>query len=86
MVKLSLTKQELDVVYYALQRFQRDMNADAKSLSDAMAITGHDVSKTITEFLKDSEIAGKLQDDCIKLMLSELKSNLNDDDNNAGIG
>lgn len=86
MVKLSLTKQELDVVYYALQRFQHDISANAMSLSDAMAITGFDVSKTITTYLKESEIAKKLQDVCIKLMLCELQNDNGDIYNNAGIG
>ena len=73
MVNLSLSKDELDVVYYALKRYSMDKRLSAESFQKATEVTGFEAPKFVASQLKDSAIAGKLCDDCIKLMLDMLK-------------
>lgn len=73
MVNLSLSKDELDVVYYALKRYSLDENRVADRWSKLAETTGFENPQFVAGCLKESAIADKLCDDCIKLMLDMLK-------------
>ena len=73
MVNLSLSKDELDVVYYALKRYSLDERRIAERFQKCAETTGWENHKFIAGRLKDSTIADKLCDDCINLMLNMLK-------------
>lgn len=73
MVNLSLSKEELDVVYYALKSYSIDSRRTAETFQKATEVSGYDNPKFVASKLKDSAIADKLCDDCITLMLDMLK-------------
>ena len=73
MVNLSLSKEELDVVYYALKHFSISQRESAETFQKAANVTGFVSPKFIESKLKESAIADKLSDDCIELMLDMLK-------------
>lgn len=73
MVNLSLSKEELDVIYYALKRYSVETRISAETFQKACEVTGYDNPKFVASKLKDSAIADKLCDDCINLMLDMLK-------------
>lgn len=73
MVNLSLSKEELDVVYYALKHYSFDKRESADTFQKAAKITGVEYPQFIAGLIKESAIADKLCDDCIKLMLDMLK-------------
>lgn len=73
MVNLSLSKEELDVVYYALKRFSVSKRETAETFQKAAKVTNFASPKFIESQLKESAIAEKLCDDFINLMLDMLK-------------
>lgn len=73
MVNLSLSKEELDVVYYALKRYSLEEREVADRWDKFAGNTGFANPKFVAGRLKESAIADKLCDDCIKLMLDMLK-------------
>ena len=73
MVNLSLSKEELDVLYYALKQYSLEERQRADRFQKCAEITGWENPKFVAGLLKDSAIADKLCDDCIKLMLDLLK-------------
>jgi len=73
MVNLSLSKEELDVLYYALKRYSLDERQIAARFQKSAETNGWENPKYVAGLLKDSAIADKLCDDCIKLMLDLLK-------------
>lgn len=73
MVNLSLTKEELDVVYYALKRYSLDESRVADRWEKLASTTGFENPKFVADCIKQSAIADKLCDDCIKLMLDMIK-------------
>lgn len=73
MVNLSLSKEELDVIYYALKSYSIDSHRCAETFQQAANVTGIEAPKFVESKLKDSAIADKLCDDCIELMLDMLK-------------
>lgn len=73
MVNLSLSKDELDVVYYALKHYSLDKRESADTFQKAAKITGVENPKFVAGLIKECAIADKLCDDCIKLMLDMLK-------------
>ena len=73
MVNLSLLKEELDVLYYALKRYSLDERRVADRFQKCAETTGWENPKFVAGRLKDSAIADKLCDDCIKLMLNMIK-------------
>lgn len=73
MVNLSLSKEELDVVYNALKRYSLSKRESADTFLRASKVTGFEAPKFVARQLKESTIADKLCDDCIKLMLDMLK-------------
>lgn len=73
MVNLSLSKEELDVLYYALKRFSLSERQRADRIQKCAETTGWENPKFVASKLKDSAIADKLCDDCIELMLDMLK-------------
>ena len=74
MVNLSLSKEELDVLYYALKRFSLDERQRADRFQKCAETTGWDKPKFVADCLKESAIADKLCDDCIKLKLDMLRT------------
>lgn len=73
MVNLTLTKEELDVVYYALKHYASERNQTAQTWIVASKVTGVENPKFLESVLKEYETADKLCDDCIKLLLDLLK-------------
>lgn len=73
MVNLSLSKEELDVVYYALKSYSIDSRQSAETFQKAAETTGFENPKFVASKLKESAIANKLCNDCINLMLDMLK-------------
>ena len=73
MVNLSLSKEEFDVLYYALKRYSLDERQRADRFQKCAETTGWENPKFVAGLLKNSAIADKLCDDCIKLMLELLK-------------
>lgn len=74
MVNLSLTKEELDVVYYALKRYALDENRIADRWQKLAETNNFENPLFVAGCLKESAIADKLCDDCIKLMLDMLRT------------
>lgn len=73
MVNLSLSKEELDVLYYALKRYSLDERQVAERWQKCAETTGFENPQFVAGRLKESAIADKLCDDCIKLMLGMLR-------------
>lgn len=73
MVNLSLSKEELNVLYYALKRYSLDERQVAERWQKCADTTCFENPKFVAGRLKESAIADKLCDDCIKLMLDMLK-------------
>lgn len=73
MVNLSLSKEELDVLYYALKCYSLSKRESAETFQKAARVSGFEAPKFVAGLLKESAIAEKLCDDCIKLMLDMLK-------------
>ena len=73
MVDLSLSKEELDVVYYALKRYSHDERETADRWRKLAGTTGFENPLFVAGRLKESAIADKLCDDCIKLMLDLIR-------------
>lgn len=73
MVNLSLSKEELDVIYYALKRYALDEQRIADRWQKLTEFNGYENPQFVAGCLKESAIADKLCDDCIKLMLDMLK-------------
>lgn len=73
MVNLSLSKEELDVVYYALKNWSASRRLNVETIHKCDLIDDSKVSNLIASQLKESAIADKLCNDCINLMLDMLK-------------
>ena len=72
MVKLTLSKEELDVIYYALKRYSLEEREVADRWKILAGTNDFENPKFVAGRLKESAIADKLCDDCIKLMLNML--------------
>ena len=68
MVNLSLSKQELDVLYYALKRYSHEKREIADTLQKTANITGFGDTKFVARLIKEATIADKLSNDFIKFM------------------
>lgn len=73
MVNLSLSKEELDVLYYALKRYSLDERRIADRFQKFAETYGWANKIFIEGRLKESAIADKLCNDCINLMLDMIK-------------
>ena len=73
MVNLSLSKEELNVLYYALRRYSLEKRQSADTFQKAANITGFEDTKFVASLIKESAIADKLCDDCIKLILDLIR-------------
>lgn len=74
MVNLSLSKEELDVVYYALKRYSLEKRESVGTFEKAANITGFESPKFVAKLIKESAVADKLCDDCIGLMLDMIRT------------
>lgn len=73
MVNLSLSKEELNVLYYALKRYSHDERETADRWRKLAGTTGFENPLFVAGRLKESAVADKLYDDCMKLQLDMLK-------------
>lgn len=69
MVNLSLSKEELDVVWYALKDYAYDRRQSAELAQRCKLITGREDLEYISRLEKEAKIADKLRHDCTRLTL-----------------
>lgn len=70
MVNLSLTEEELNVVWYALNSFSYERRESAELAKRCALITGSEDLEFISSLLKEAKIADKLRHDCTRLTLN----------------
>lgn len=69
MVNLSLSKEELDVLYYALKRYSHEKRERADTFLKAANMTGFEDTNVVAKLIKEAAIADKLSNDFIEFML-----------------